>query len=172
MIVPPPAPADPTPVFLVDHGRHASLVLPIGDQGMVRYAYGDWTYYAQVRTGAGEASTALLWPTRAALGRRAFTGLPGASAVRRHVLSIQHLHRLIVESDKVERLRARLDSIHAANSDTRILNPRYDLEFVDHPAAYWALHNSNQVVAAWLLELGCQVLGPAFFSDWSVQAER
>ena len=67
VIVPPVAPAEPGPVFLLDHGRHASLVLPRGDDGMVRYSYGEWKYYAQVRTGIGEASAAVLWPTRAGL---------------------------------------------------------------------------------------------------------
>lgn len=172
IIEPPQAPPDPSPVFLVDHGRHASLVLPVGDDGMVRYAYGDWDYYARVRTGVGDAATALFWPTQAGLGRRALSGLPGASGVRRQVRGIVSLHRLIVDSEKVERLRARLDSIYAANIETRIYNSRYDLEFVHHPAVYWALNNSNQVVAGWLLELGCRVVGAALFSDWEVRGER
>lgn len=173
VIVPPVAPAEPGPVFLLDHGRHASLVLPRGDDGMVRYSYGEWKYYAQVRTGIDEASAAVLWPTRAGLGRRELPGLPGAAAVRRQLrVGIEHLYRVIVDSRKIEGLRARLDSIYEANIETLIYNPSYDLEFVHHPRAYWAFHNSNQVVAAWLGELGCQVHGPALFSNWKVEPRQ
>lgn len=34
-------------VFLVDHGRHPSLVLPHGEGRAVRYAYGDWKWFAE-----------------------------------------------------------------------------------------------------------------------------
>lgn len=169
IIVPPVAPAEPLPVFLIDHGRHASLILPLGDDGMVRYSYGEWDYYALVNTGIDEASAAVLWPTQAGLGRRELPGLPGASAVRRQLPGIEQLHRVIVESGKIERLRAYLDSIYEANIGTLNYNSAYDLEFVHHPRAYWAFHNSNQVVAAWLESLGCLVRGAAIFSKWALK---
>ncbi len=169
VIVPPAAPAEPLPVFVIDHGRHASLVLPLGDEGMVRYSYGEWDYYARVKTGVGDASAAVLWPTQAGLGRRELTGLPGMSGVRRQVHGIEQLHRVIVESSKIERLRDQLDSIHEANSETLIYNSAYNLEFVHHPTGYWALHNSNQAVAAWLEALGCLVEGAAVFSKWALK---
>lgn len=173
VIVPPAAPAEPRPVFLLDHGRHASLVLPRGDDGMVRYSYGDWEYYARIRRGSGEASGALFLPTRAGFGRRELPGLPGAAAVRRGVrVRIERLYRVIVDAQKIERLRAHLDSIYEARIETKIYNASYDLEFVHHPTAYWALNNSNQAVAAWLRELQCQVRGPAIFSDWKVESRR
>ncbi|MGD8699334.1 MAG: hypothetical protein PVJ43_08595, partial [Gemmatimonadales bacterium] len=42
VIVPPAEPLAPQTVFVIDHGRHASLVLPAPDSGLVRYAFGDW----------------------------------------------------------------------------------------------------------------------------------
>jgi hypothetical protein len=172
VIVPPVDPAEPLPVFLLDHGRHASLVLPRGDEGMVRYSYGDWEYYAKVETGVVEASAAVIGPTRAGLGRRELPGLPGASGVRRTVRGIERLYRVIVGSGEVERLRAHLDSIYETNIETLIYNSSYDLEFVHHPRSYWALHNSNQVVAAWLQYLGCRIDGAAIFSNWRVEPPR
>ncbi|NIS01180.1 MAG: hypothetical protein GWN99_08950 [Gemmatimonadetes bacterium] len=168
----PANPSRPLPVFLVDHGRHASLVLPRGDDGMVRYAYGDWEYFARAKTGPGEASAAVLWPTRAALGRRSLPGLPGESGVRRHLFGIERLYRVVVESRRIERLRARLDSIYESNIETLIYNSTYDLEFVHHPRSYWVLHNSNLVVAAWLEELGCRVSGPGILSNWRLEPRR
>lgn len=170
VVVPPVGPNEPRPVFLLDHGRHASLALPGRDGGVVRYSYGDWRYYARAKTGVLEASTAVLWPTRAGLGRRVLPGPPAAAAIRRHVkVWIEHLYELIVGLQEIEGLRARLDSIYEANLETGIYNSAYDLEFVHHPRSYWAFHNSNQLIAVWLRELGCEVRGPALFSKWKVE---
>lgn len=170
VVVPPVAPNAPRPVFLLDHGRHASLALPRGDGGMVRYSYGDWRYYAQVKTGFLRGSAAILWPTQAALGRRELPGPLEAAAVRRNVrVWSEQLYELIVDSLAIEALRFKLDSIYEANLESRIYNSAYDLEFVHHPRAYWAFHNSNQVVAGWLEELGCRVSGLALFSRWKLK---
>jgi len=59
---------------LVDHGRHASLVLETEDRSMIRYAYGDWRYYALAKQATAEASRAALLPTIAGLGRRQWPG--------------------------------------------------------------------------------------------------
>jgi len=50
-IVPPPSPQAPATVLLLDHGLHASLVLPDETGRAVRYSYGDWDYYALGETG-------------------------------------------------------------------------------------------------------------------------
>ncbi|NIR59838.1 MAG: hypothetical protein GWO02_10075, partial [Gammaproteobacteria bacterium] len=137
---------------------------------IVRYSYGDWTYYAQVQAGVREASAAVLWPTRAGLGRRELPGPLTAAAVRRDVrVWVEELYELSVDSQRIARLRTRLDSIYEANLETRIYNAAYDLEFVYHPRAYWAFQNSNQVVAGWLKELGCRVRGPVLFSNWHLE---
>ncbi|UCC81827.1 MAG: hypothetical protein JSW46_12545 [Gemmatimonadota bacterium] len=157
-------------MFLLDHGRHASLVLPGRDGGVVRYAYGDWRYYAQREMGVSEASAAVLWPTRAGLGRRQLRGPSAAASVRRQLgVWVEGLYEVIVDAGRIEALLIRLDSVHEANLETRIYNAAYDLEFVHHPSVYWALHNSNEVVAVWLKELGCRVRRPVIFSNWTVE---
>ena len=42
VVVPPARVVEPAQVALLDHGRHASLVLETAEGGMVRYPYGDW----------------------------------------------------------------------------------------------------------------------------------
>jgi hypothetical protein len=134
VIIPPPEPLEPEPVFILDHGRHASLVLPAQGSGIVRYAYGDWKYYAEAETGVAEASAAVLLPTHAGLGRRALAGPPTAGGVRRAIrLGVEQMHEVIVEGYAIARLREELDSIFQANEETRIYNASYDLEFVRHP---------------------------------------
>ncbi len=171
VVIPPPEASEPLPVLLLDHGHHASLAVPGPDGGVVRYAYGDWSYYGSRKTNIFVAAAAVLWPTRSGLGRRQLPGPPSAIGVTRQLkVWVEHTYTLVVEAWSVARLTARLDSIFAANLETRLYNPAYDLEFVHHPDPYWALHNSNQVVAAWLTELGCRVRGAALFSKWEVES--
>lgn len=170
VITPPEHPRDPLPVFVLDHGRHASLVLPAGDSALVRYAYGDWTYYARRKTGALEASTAVLVPTPAGLGRREVAGEWTADGVYRAVKpGIEFLHEVAVDAAAAQRLRRRLDFIFEETADGAIYNPAYDLEFANHPEPYTILHNSNRMVATWLRELGCEVRGLLLFSHWRVE---
>lgn len=173
VVVPPAAPAAPQPVFLLDHGRHSSLVLPGEAGGLVRYSYGDWAYYALGRTGPFEATAAVLWPTRAGLGRRELPGPPTLEGVGRAVLvGIEQAYELIVDARDIERLRASLDAIYRANRQTLVYNPGNDLEFVHHPRRYTVFHNSNRVVADWLAELGCEIRGAALLARWRVERPR
>jgi hypothetical protein len=170
VVVPPLSPAHPLPVFILDHGRHASLVVSRDDGTVVRYSYGDWRYYARRQTGVLRGSSAIFWPTRAGLGRRALGGPPDTAAVRLHVrVGIEHLHTVMVGAEAIRRLTGRLDSLFAANAASHVYNAAYDLDFVSHPRAYWAFNNSNQVVARWLRELGATVRGAALVSRWRVE---
>lgn len=59
---------------MLDHGRHASLLMERADGSMVRYAYGEWEWYALGRTGPARAFAALFVPSEAALGRKELAG--------------------------------------------------------------------------------------------------
>lgn len=170
VIVPPPSPAEPQLVFVLDHGRHASLVLPGVGGGLVRYSYGDWKWYALKETGPLEASSALLWPSQAAFGRRELAGPAVADSVRARVrVGIEALHEVVVDARDAAALRRRLDALFHAHRESLIYNEAYDLEFVHHPEPYSAFRNSNQMVARWLERLGCRVRGAALFSRWQVE---
>ncbi len=172
IVVPPRAPVEPRPVFLLDHGRHSTLVLPRPEGRTVRYSYGDWRYYVLGDTGVFQASRAVFWPSAAGFGRRELSAPPTLGAVRQAVLvPIEHAYELHVEARDVERLRRELEALFRANLDTRLYNPGNDLEFVRHPRRYWFAHNSNHVVAGWLRELGCEVRGPAILASWRVETE-
>lgn len=171
-VIPPPLPADPAPVFLLDHGGHASLVLP-AEEGLVRYSYGDWEWYALGRTGPAEGIRALIGPNPAGLSRKMLSVSPTAEAIRRALpVSIENIHLISAEVAEVSRLRSRLEAIFVENRGTLHHNPTFGLDFVRHPEPYSLGHNSNTVVAGWLRELGADVRGSGPFSDWKIQRER
>ncbi|HEX2164330.1 MAG TPA: hypothetical protein VHM02_10305 [Thermoanaerobaculia bacterium] len=172
-IEPPATPSDPVAVYLLDHGRTPSLVLPVddagGEPGMLRYAYGDWRWYALEQKSSGQGVAALLWPTRGALGREAIPGPPGEAAVRAGVeVPIETLHPVLVGAAEVAALAARLDALFESEIDTLVEAPGSGLSFVHHPEPYTFLHSSNRAVAGWLRELGCRVRGTALWSSWRV----
>jgi hypothetical protein len=170
-IIPPLEVSDPQPVAVLDHGRHASLVLSTDRGTMIRYSYGDWAWYALMKTNVFRGAAALFWPTQAGMGRRELEGPVSVENIRRRVrVGSEEIFVIIVERSRVDALREELDSLFHDQIDTRIYNSAYDLEFVHHPKRYCAFHNSNQVVAGWLKKLGCRVSGLAVFSDWKLKS--
>lgn len=168
-IVPPASPADPVAVFLLDHGRTPSLVVPTDDGGMVRYAYGDWDYYALRQNDLWHGTLALFWPTQGALGRMELPGPPTSEAVRAQAgVGIEHLYRIEVERGAARQLQQHLDDIFHQHLDTLVCNEPYRLDFVHHPKRYTYLWNSNHAVANWLEQMGVRVRGLAFASKWRV----
>jgi hypothetical protein len=166
-VFPPDRVADPAQIGVLDHGHHASLLVEMPGDGMLRYSYGDWQWYALRRTGPAEASAALFWPSQAALGRKELPGPLSPMAVSRQIrVPIEHALYLTVEARAVRRLVERLDEIFYENSASRVYNEAYDLVFVPHPDPYSMTHNSNQVVGEWLEQLGCRVEGTTLFSIW------
>lgn len=169
-VTPPASARDPVSVFLVDHGRTPSLVLPAESGGAVRYAYGDWAWYARRRTGSGDALRALFVESEGTLGRRELATPATARGVREGLeVGIEHLYEIRVERGRAAALRRRLEGLYEANLATEVNTPSVGLSFVRHPEPYTARHNSNTVAAGWLRELGCRVEGPALVSRWRIE---
>ncbi|MFN4091167.1 MAG: hypothetical protein ACK4QW_19260 [Alphaproteobacteria bacterium] len=173
VVEPPPAPERPVRAALLDHGRHASLLLERPGEGMVRYSYGDWDWYALGRTSVGQGSAALLWPTQGALGRRRLPGPATPEAATAQVrVAIEDALWFDVEAAKAQALADELDSVFAANADTLVYNRAFDLELVHHPDRYTLTNNSNRRVADWIEALGGQVAGPVLLSDWRLRNQQ
>ena len=169
LTTPPPA-VEPRAVFLLDHGRHSSLVLARADGGMVRYSYGDWRYYAHGQTSLWSSSRALLVPSRAALGRRELVGPAEEAFVLAQVrVVIERLIPLELEARRVDELITELDGVFFRQREQMHYREDYDLELVPYPRNYTLTHNSNRVVADWLRYLGVGVTGSALLSSWRVE---
>ena len=154
--------ADPVPVFVLEQGRTSSLILPTPEGDLVRYAYGDWEFYALGKDTWLRGIAALFWPTQATLGRGSLPGPATAQNIRQRIISpIDGLHTLRAERSEVFALQERLDRLFQKHRDTLVVNRAYELSFVHHPEPYHLLHNSNSVVAGWLAAIGIEVRGPA-----------
>lgn len=170
VVTPPPHPSDPVTVYLLDHGRTSSLMLPTADGALLRYVYGNWEWYALMHTGVRSAARAMLWPSQAALGRHRYPGPADPESVRlRFGPWSEHIFPIVVGRAKVDQLEKELDDLYQRNLATLHVNTDYELEFVKHPQAYHLFHDSNRVIADWLGELGCKVSGPAIVANWKLK---
>jgi hypothetical protein len=170
VIVPPEHVADPVSVFVLDHGRHSSLVLPSDAGGAVRYSYGDWEYYALNQTGLGSGLRALLWPTPAALGQQLLAGQIDADSVARQLrIGVLESFEVKVERAAVRQLQLELGGIFDGARETLHYSAAYDVHFVHHPEPYTINYNSNRMVGRWLQQLGCTITGRPVLSNWRIK---
>lgn len=170
VVHPPPAVGDPVTVVLLSHGRSSSLVLP-DDEGVTRWAFGDWTFYALGEKGVGDAIAALFWPSSAALGRQWIDGAGGepAAYLDRVGIVLDEAFPIRVERDAVADLRGRLGTLFELHRESLVYGAGPRLEFVRIPERYWIVNSSNRKVAAWLRELGCRTSGITLRSKWRVE---
>lgn len=179
-IVPPIGPlVDPVTVFLVDYGRHSSLVLPEqapvggpsaqGPAGAIEYAYGEWWWYARNKDQWYDLPRTMLLPSQGTLGRRRLNLRPTIEALS-VAIGCEAVYRIRVEADDAYKLRDRLAERFNDHIDTKHYNPRYDLSFVHHDESYSLLHNCNQVALGWLTDLGCRVRGLGIWADFRIVA--
>ncbi len=169
-IVPPTDVQTPTKVYLVDHGRTSSLVIPNQSGGATRYAYGDWDFYAMRKTGPLHAIAALCWPTQGALGRKQLQVGTDAQAVAKQMpYPPENVYEIVLERDKVLALGRELDAVFVTAAGTYRDQPAVGLEFVHYPEAYTALHNSNHMTARWLREMDARTRGWPVLSVWKVE---
>lgn len=156
-------------MFVLDHGRHTSLVLATDTGDMVRYAYGDWRYYAERDTRLRSGLAALFCRTPSTLARRELAGPPEETVLLGRLrVGVQTLHLLEVPGEDADRLRAELDALHAQGVDRHLHVGAYDLVFAPHPEPYTWRNNSATKIGEWLEAMGVVVRGPALVSRWEV----
>jgi hypothetical protein len=156
VITPPAKPIDPVLVYLVDEGRHASLVLPRDDGTVVQYAYGQWAWYAMGKDEWWRAPLVLLVPSIGALGRRELSA-PSSEDQLTNDLWAESIITLRIERTKVIDLLESLDARYQRDIDSKHENPTYNLAFVKDDEAYWMFHHCNSETVKWLRELDCKV---------------
>ena len=168
-IIPPADPTDPVSVFVLDYGRHSSLLLPdTSAQAFTEYAYGDWNWFALDRSEWYDVFPTLFWPTRGALGRRTLHVESNPETIM-GVVACEHVLEVTVSARRASELSAELDSQFEQRSETLHYQPLYDLSFVHGETAFHLFENCNHMLADWLRALGCEVRGPAMAADFVVR---
>jgi len=166
---PPMDPPDPRTVFVVDHGRHTSLVISTETGSLVRYAYGDWRYYADRDTRLRTGAAALFCRTPSTLARRELPGPPDPATLRAQLrVGVEVIHTLQVSGAAADRLRDELDGLHAGGALEHQFVAEYDLVFAPYPQPYTWRNNSATKIASWLEQMGVEIKGPALVARWSV----
>lgn len=160
--------SDPVEVFVVDHGRTTSLVVPASNGKLLRYAYGDWDWYALGKHSFWHAVSALLWPTRGALGRGLLDGPATIENIGPQVPAPEEIHAVRVERARLLAFETRMEAFYGSDREAAVANPEVGLSFVHHPHAYTVFWNSNHAVASWLRELGSTTRGFSFGANWRV----
>jgi hypothetical protein len=157
-IIQPDEVIEPAPVYVLDHGRHNSLVLVIAEDDVQRLAFGEWRWYVDGDTGIGRSLSALLVDTPAALGRGRLRGPIDPNCWVHQVGS--EIRNVLLFSAERERVSALAEAIDAEFARAE---PHYsdllNLEFVLDARAYSLGHNSNHRVVEWLETLGIEVRG-------------
>ena len=158
---------DPVPIYLVDYGRHSSLLLPTQNRRVTEYAYGDWDWFASNSTDWDDACKALFFSAGATVGRRdlADASDDGDAGLLRRINAVR-LVRIPVERKKAESLAARLLDRWNRGRETVVYNPAAELFLVRDPERYALWHNCNHQTAEWLRQLGCSVWGLNVTSDF------
>jgi hypothetical protein len=165
VLTPPAIVTDPVTVYVTDYGRHSSLILPRGG-GYTEYAFGQWEWFAQGKTGLLRGPLVVMVPGQSTLGRRGLGEIANEGEASRKADGAS-ARALVVERAKAEALVAELDARFEAEIETRIEGPD-GMEFVKDPRVYTMLHNSNGVTADWLRQLGVGVQGSALRSNFRV----
>jgi hypothetical protein len=162
-LTPPAPPQEPRAVWLLEHGRHSTLLLTAGDDALHRYAYADWAWYVEGERGAGSAVDALLRRSQAALGhaRLAPGAAPGDVGV-----GVERAIAFDVEAAAVDALLQGLADLFDAAAADALFSASHNLHFVPHPQPYRFGYNSNHMVADWLRALGVGVSGNPAIGRW------
>jgi len=167
-VKPPENLVDPVTIYLVDHGRHASLVLPTEDR-FTRFSYGDWDYYALRKTGFNNAIPALFWSTTGALGRQTIPAADGHPDWQAANLIIEAIYPIEVEKQASQDLSIKLADTFQQFGEHHYINYQTGMQFVPIDQKYRIDRNSNQRIGQWLEVLGCEVEGILILSNWRIE---
>jgi hypothetical protein len=165
----PDKPENPRTVFLIDHGRHSSLVLSTEDGDLIRYAYGDWRYYADQDTSLSSGAAALLWETPATLARGELEGPPELAVLKSQLrVGVEDTYGFEVSGADADSLREQLDDLFSQGASEHQYVGAYDMTFSPHPEPYTWRNNSATMIGRWMSQLGVGVKGWSLVASWEV----
>ncbi|MGY6550840.1 MAG: hypothetical protein ACXIT4_02975 [Erythrobacter sp.] len=168
-IHPPDDVADPVTVFVVDYGRHASLVLPHEDS-LVEWSWGDWNWFALDRTGVFDGVRAVFGSSRSTLGRRDLARAQGTQELAARLGATGALS-LDVERARADALLEELENRWLLGRNEAVKHPSGRV-FVPEEARYSLFNNSVHEVVRWLEALDADVTGSGVTANFKLGQPR
>jgi hypothetical protein len=166
-ITPPRNVADPTPIYLIDYGRHSSIMFRVANDEVREYCFGDYDWAAMNRNAPPDAIRALFNSAGSTLGRKPAEFGGDADQIK-SAIGADDVFRLTVSREKADALLHRLDSIFDSRLNTLTFNASWGMWFVRTPDRYSALHNCNHVTNRWLNSMGVRTRGSTAFARFKI----
>lgn len=170
-VLPPEEPGDPTPIHILDYGKHSRLALPLDAETIVEYSVGEWHYYANRKRNPWRLFAAMAGLSRGTLARRVFPAAEKEGGIIEKTGARRSLE-IEVSRGSVLLLLEKLEERWRANADTEIYYGDSGMWFVDDGTPYHLYRNSNHYVAEWLEFLGCIVEGHPILSNFKAAPEE
>jgi hypothetical protein len=170
-VTPPPSPQDPVAVYLAVYGKHSTLMVERETGRITEFGYTSWSWEVDKRDWWLAALPTLIVPNDGALCVNERPGPLEETRVRAHSDVIE-LVPVRVSRAALRRLLEKLDAVCTAGGENNVLDAPTGWVFVKDEHPYWVMHTCNDAVAVWLRELGCQVQGPAVYSNFEVKTGR
>jgi len=172
IITPPANITNPTNVYVLDYGRHSSLLLPNPTESddktltpeFTEYAYGEWKWYARQNDSVWRIPATLFWPTTGTLGRNTWqvrnagdTFAPNTSqsstntddnacmivAAVANQFQTEQIIQITADRAAVTDLLDKLNNrFQAANVEQPVYNQAYRLHFVPEPNVKYTLFHN------------------------------
>lgn len=155
--------------YLLDHGRHSSLLFPPSKGDWIEFTYGEWEWFAQNNDPWYRVPGVLFWPTKGALGHRTFSDL---KTIKKHYNFENGVQLILLRAERrlLENLRERLEKYFIQSKEHAIFNHTYQLNFVPHKASFHLFHMCNHQIRNWLEELNYDVSGWTLYANWEVKS--
>jgi hypothetical protein len=168
---PPANPVDPVTVYVADYGVHSAVMLPVGRNRFVEYAFGDWGYCAEDRDGPFDSVGALLVSQSSALGRRYIDLKPGDPYPMPKVELPKTVFPVAVPRATVVAVEQKLAARYHRSLCSIVYNPGNDTDYVRDTEHYSVLHSCNGLTASELTDMGCKVNGWAIWSRFRLAGD-
>ena len=167
-ITPPRNVTDSTPIYLIDYGRHSSIMFRVGGDDVREYCFGDYDWFAINRNTRRDALRALFNSAGSTLGRRPAQFADDVTQIKKGT-NAPHVYRLVVSGEKADELVRHLDAVFDGRLGTLTYNPLSGVWFVRTKDRYSAFHNCNHVTNRWLERLGVKTRGAKMFARFNVE---
>ena len=155
----------PVKIYLVDYGKHSSLIFPNGEKSMYEFAWGDFDWFALGEQSIWSGFRALLFSNGSGFGIREYRHITTLEELKK-VNGARSILTIDVEGKKLDKLQSELMARYKPKESHLVYYPPDSMLFAFSREHYWFGYNCNHKTCDWLQTLGCEVHGIAMFGGF------